>query len=81
MSSDTPRSNHGVEVLKRSIADKHAVHDIDNIAGGPSDIEDTHTLIESLSRNPLGDLSGPTDGWSVHDSLAEIRGFQASEDE
>ncbi len=81
MSSDTPRSNHGAEVLKRAIANRHAVRDVEDVAGGPRDVEDTHTLIESLGRNPLGDLSGPTDGWSVHDSLAEIRSLRDSEDE
>jgi hypothetical protein len=82
MSSDTPKSNHGAEVLKRSIADKHAVHDIDDVAGGPKDIENAETLMASLDRNRYGDLIvAPNDFWSVYDSLAEIRELRASEDE
>jgi len=81
MSSDTPKSNHGAEILRRSIADRHAVHDIDDIAGGPKDAENAETLIASLGRNRYGDLIvSPDDHWSVYDSLSEIRELQASED-
>ena len=82
MSSDTPKSNHGSEILRRSIADKHAVLDVDDVAGGPKDVENVETLIAHISRNRFGDLAPPPgEYWSIHDSLAEIREFQSSEDE
>lgn len=82
MSSDTPKSNHGAEILRRSIADKHAVHDVDDVAGGPKDVENAETLIAYLGRSPFGDLVvAPDDFWSIHDSLAEIRSIRDSEDE
>lgn len=82
MSSDTPASNHGANILRQSIADKHAVHDVEDVAGGPKDVENVDTLISLIGRNRFGDLAPPPgEYWSVYDSLAEIREFQSSEDE